>query len=512
MALRPTMSVTGGATTELLSPDVSPLDPNRDPAKENHSVVVDLDQIEDEEGVDWNPRLTPNRKYEEIKESIRIRGLDHPVPITQRPGSTKYIRKAGGRTRCRALVELFKETGDYERYGRIETTFTPWVSEVDLVVGHVTENLLRSGLNFYEQANQERKLFEEIAKEDPHFAKAGQREREARYKSMGYSVSRDYLVNFDYIFRMLHPALERELVEGMPIRAIKELRSIEKQLEKSVDARDNAAIDDYSSMVKSAIKQTSQSTGEFDLGAFKSTLYELVAKQLNTTPAELIKPESSNKAQLAFDNTIQSSTATAPIEKPKGAETTTSAINAERHSANTVQPRSPEYRIPVDADDIHKSLLECREASISLATTLANDHGLIKGAFFTVPKVGLGYALEDPDSLQLMEAENGIDSVVVFTEMHSLYWSVLEAEIASGRVKSEVRDQFPNTAPEVVTSCATLSTAPRAQLHWRLQKHQLKAAVDRQADRQSEERTLVEQLDQLRGLANRYVQLLERAS
>lgn len=40
---------------------------------------------------DMNPRLTRNPDYEEIKASIRLRGLDHPPHITQRPGELFYI-------------------------------------------------------------------------------------------------------------------------------------------------------------------------------------------------------------------------------------------------------------------------------------------------------------------------------------------------------------------------------------------------------------------------------------
>lgn len=44
---------------------------------------VALDQLW---AFDLNPRITCNPNYDEIKESIRHRGLEHPPQITQRPG------------------------------------------------------------------------------------------------------------------------------------------------------------------------------------------------------------------------------------------------------------------------------------------------------------------------------------------------------------------------------------------------------------------------------------------
>lgn len=48
---------------------------------------------------DMNPRITRNPDYEKIKASIRLRGLEHPPHITQRPGELFYIISSGGNTR-----------------------------------------------------------------------------------------------------------------------------------------------------------------------------------------------------------------------------------------------------------------------------------------------------------------------------------------------------------------------------------------------------------------------------
>ncbi len=70
-------------------------------------MVVTLDELRPYE---LDPRLTRNPLYDEIKASIRERGLDAPPPITRRPGSDHYIIRNGGNTRPAILRELWAET------------------------------------------------------------------------------------------------------------------------------------------------------------------------------------------------------------------------------------------------------------------------------------------------------------------------------------------------------------------------------------------------------------------
>lgn len=58
-------------------------------------MLVPLDQLR---AFDLNPRIRRNPNYDEIKESIRNRGLEHPPQITQRPGENFYIIASGGNT------------------------------------------------------------------------------------------------------------------------------------------------------------------------------------------------------------------------------------------------------------------------------------------------------------------------------------------------------------------------------------------------------------------------------
>ena len=55
-------------------------------------MVVTLDQLRPYE---LDPRVTRNPRFDEIKASIRERGLDTPPAITRRPGAPAYIIRNG---------------------------------------------------------------------------------------------------------------------------------------------------------------------------------------------------------------------------------------------------------------------------------------------------------------------------------------------------------------------------------------------------------------------------------
>ena len=117
---------------------------------EDTPMVVTLDELRPYE---LDPRLTRNPLYDDIKASIRERGLDAPPPITRRPGADHYIIRNGGNTRLAILRELWSETRD-ERFFRIACQFRPWPERGEIVslTGHLAENELHGGLSFIERA------------------------------------------------------------------------------------------------------------------------------------------------------------------------------------------------------------------------------------------------------------------------------------------------------------------------------------------------------------------------
>ena len=90
---------------------------------------VTLDQLHP---YDHDPRVKRNPAYEEIKASIRERGLDAPPAITRRPGEEHFIIRNGGNTRLAILRELWDESKQ-DRLFRISCLFRAWLVRGEIV-------------------------------------------------------------------------------------------------------------------------------------------------------------------------------------------------------------------------------------------------------------------------------------------------------------------------------------------------------------------------------------------
>ncbi|ELV5049171.1 ParB family protein [Salmonella enterica] len=112
-----------------------------------------------------NPRTSRNPRYDEIKASIKARGLDTVPKVTRDPDGdpNKYIFSDGGNTRYQILTELWQETGE-ERFFRIHVLVKPWPGRLQCVIGHLAENEVRGDLSFIEKAqgiHKARTIYEE---------------------------------------------------------------------------------------------------------------------------------------------------------------------------------------------------------------------------------------------------------------------------------------------------------------------------------------------------------------
>lgn len=189
------------------TPDVTALsDPIADTA-----MVVTLDQLRP---YDLNPRLTRNPRHDDIKASIRERGLDAPPPVTRRPGAEHYIIRNGGNTRLAVLNELWAETKD-ERFFRITCLFRPWSARGEIVAltGHLAENELHGDLSFIERAlgvEKARELYEaETGKP------LSQRELARRLLADGYPISHSLISRMQDAVHYLLPAIPSVLYAGL---------------------------------------------------------------------------------------------------------------------------------------------------------------------------------------------------------------------------------------------------------------------------------------------------------
>jgi len=157
-------------------------------------------RVSEVDAYDDNPRTEPNGKYAEIRESIRVRGLDHRLVVTKRPGASRYMLAKGGKTRLEILQELAAEDPRFEYQ---DFDVVPYKSESELLVAHIVENNQRDGMSFWDTANgylklrdkRSRELGREISLKD--FA--------AELKSQGLDADRLALGDFDFLVNELAP-------------------------------------------------------------------------------------------------------------------------------------------------------------------------------------------------------------------------------------------------------------------------------------------------------------------
>lgn len=184
-------------------------------------MVLTLDQLRPYE---LNPRQKQNPKYDEIKESIRARGLDDTPTVSRRPGETEFIIDNGGNTRLKILNDLWKETRD-DRFYRIHCLFRPWVGDIKALTGHMSENDMRGNLLWIERCLGVRKVRELYEQQEER--SVSQAELARKLKLDGYPVDRTLINRMDQTIQYLFPCIPNILWNGMgrdAVRAILNLR------------------------------------------------------------------------------------------------------------------------------------------------------------------------------------------------------------------------------------------------------------------------------------------------
>lgn len=190
-------------------------------------MVLTLDELRPYE---LDPRLTRNPLYDEIKASIRERGLDSPPPVTRRPGADHYIIRNGGNTRLAIMRELWTETKD-ERFFRIACLYRPWPErgEIIALTGHLAENELHGGLTFIERAlgvEKAREIYEQDTDKP-----LSQSELARRLTADGYPIQQSHISRMQETVRYLLPAIPSVLYGGLGRRQVERLATLRKAAE-----------------------------------------------------------------------------------------------------------------------------------------------------------------------------------------------------------------------------------------------------------------------------------------
>ncbi|AJJ24047.1 ParB family protein [Yersinia enterocolitica] len=192
------------------------------------AMVLTLDQLRPNPD---NPRTTRNRKFEDIKASIRTRGLDSIPKVTRVPdGEDVYIFSDGGNTRYQVLCELWQETGD-ERFYRIHTIFKPWPGRLQCVIGHLTEDEIRGELTYIEKSfgiHKARTIWE-----DELGRVVTLRELSQLLNQQGYPIHSSTISRMEDTLKHLYPVLPALLDSGLPRIQVLPLLTLRSTAEKT---------------------------------------------------------------------------------------------------------------------------------------------------------------------------------------------------------------------------------------------------------------------------------------
>ena len=181
-----------------------------------------------------NPRTSRNPRYDEIKASVRARGLDTVPKVTRDPDGdpNKYIFSDGGNTRYQILTELWQETGE-ERFFRIHVLVKPWPGRLQCVIGHLAENEVRGDLSFIEKAwgiHKARTIYEEQLGKPVSL-----RELSTLLTSEGLPVHNSTISRMEDALKYLFPWMPDLLESGLGAPQIRLLLALRQDAEKVWD-------------------------------------------------------------------------------------------------------------------------------------------------------------------------------------------------------------------------------------------------------------------------------------
>ncbi len=291
-------------------------------------MLVTLEQLRPYE---HNPRFIRNPLYDDIKASIRERGLNEPPPITRRPGETYFIIRNGGNTRLAILGELWQETRD-ERFFRIHCLFRPWSNELTALLGHLAESDLHGQLTFIERALAVAKLKDML---EPDGAVVSQRELARRLSAEGYPVSQSHISRMLDTLEHLLPALPQTLYAGLGKPQIERLIALRSQAERTWNRYPTATIA-FTEFWLETLGDFDADPESFDLEQIQDELLERMSRRLGqsyrmlalelsdtqrviSTPGDVITTPSKNSHLPSVDEAVAGPPSSG--SRPKSTET-----------------------------------------------------------------------------------------------------------------------------------------------------------------------------------------------
>ncbi|TBU88464.1 ParB family protein [Phytopseudomonas dryadis] len=319
-------------------------------------MVVTIDELRPYE---LDPRLTRNPLYDEIKASIRERGLDAPPPITKRPGADHFIIRNGGNTRLSILRDLWSETKDI-RFFRIVCLFRPWPKrgEIIALTGHLAENELHGGLTFIERTlgvEKARELYEqEIGKP------LSQTELARRLTADGYPIQQSHISRMQDTVRYLLPAIPNVLYAGLGRHQVERLAVLRKssQLVWEQHAGTKQTATDFEMLFHDVLAQFDRQPADFSLQRAQDELIghmsDLLGVDYNALELDIDNVEHRQRVVQAPPSPTQPAPTADPLPGPSSAQHAPSPPVADHPQKTEDVPEAPALQTvpaPAPPDD-----------------------------------------------------------------------------------------------------------------------------------------------------------------
>lgn len=324
-----------------------------------------------------NPRVVRNPRFDELKASIRQRGLDSPPAITRRPGADHYLIRSGGNTRLAILRELWSETRE-PQFFRITCLFRPWSERGEIVAltGHLAENELHGGLTFIERAlgiDRARQLYEAESQ-----SRLTQTELARRLTADGYPVSQPHLSRLQEAVTYLLPAIPTLLYGGLGRPQVERLTTLRKQAERAWGSFGGQA-DDWPPLFQSVLGSFDNSGDGFSLQRCQDELVGQMAEVLAVDYDSLM---------LALTD-VERRPGSIPASFPTAAQPPVKpfARAPGQTAAAHTTPAGPDHQPPLDS---RGTAAQWQQQLGQLATELAVEAGL--DSQVQLSNGGLGFA------------------------------------------------------------------------------------------------------------------------
>ncbi|MBF8791631.1 ParB family protein [Pseudomonas monteilii] len=364
--------------SKLLSPGFSPTasaaamsDPIADtPMKLSVDVVLPWED---------NPRTTRNPRYDELKESIRNRGLDTPPPITRRPGEEKFRIRNGGNTRLTILKELFQETGD-PKFQVINFLFRPWDQargEIIMLTGHLAEDL-KGELKFIERAvgvGNAKALYESETGEV-----IGIRELSRRLTKDGYPISHSHISRMLDTVQYLLPAVPALLYNGLGKPQIEKILALRKSALACWDKHYSNEAVDFEMLFQDVLAQFEGEAEEFLFQRFQDELIGTMKKSLQLGYEDILLEITQQQDKLRRSTPVVELPVTGPSTNPPAPASGTGQSSTppppQQPSEDTGGSQQPQQQPPLPAAPAPGNSLTPEEQQERIAGHIASSANL----------------------------------------------------------------------------------------------------------------------------------------